>query len=409
MLIIIIIISIIIAGIYTLLLKKCEPLIQEEISTILISIFCIYGYLMEELSRVIDKVTASLELDFEDGLLLMESRNLQVIGALADNVRKRTVGDRVMFVTNCHINYSNICTSKCKFCAYFREEGQNGAFTLTMEEIMEKAEKAILMGATELHIVGSLNPVLPFEYYEELLLKLHEKYPAISLKAYTAVEIAHLSKISGMDVKEVLMRLKKAGLTGLPGGGGEIFNEKTRKEVCPDKISGKMWLEIMETAHSLGIKSNATMLYGHIETYHDIVDHILRIRELQKKTHGFQAFIPLRFHPENTYLGKNGIVKEGPTGFDDLKVIAVSRLLLNGYVNNIKSYWVMLGEKLSQIALHYGANDIDGTVMEERITHAAGGVAPEYMPKERLIHLIRNAGRIPVERTSNYSTIKEYE
>lgn len=363
---------------------------------------------MEDLSAIINKVQSSEELSFDDGLLLMKSGNLPLIGALADNVRKKTVGDQVMFVTNCHINYSNVCNSKCKFCAYFREEGQNGAFTLSINEIMEKTQKASNMGATELHIVGSLNPGLPFEYYEETLLKIHEKYPLLSLKAYTAVEIAHLSRISGMSVRDVLLRLKKAGLTGLPGGGGEIFNEKTRQRVCPDKISGKIWLKVMETAHGLGIRSNATMLYGHIETHEDIVDHILRIRELQKRTHGFQAFIPLRFHPDNTYLQKNGIVTEGATGFDDLKTIAVARLLLNGYINNIKSYWVMLGEKMSQIALSYGANDIDGTVMEERITHAAGGAAPEYMPKDRLIHLIRNAGRIPVERTSNYEIIREY-
>lgn len=364
---------------------------------------------MDELSPIIEKIHAKEDLSFEDGMLLLSSKNLPLIGALADHVRKNTVGDRVMFVTNCHINYSNVCASKCKFCAYFREEGQNGAFTLTIDEIMEKAENASKMGATELHIVGSLNPKLPFEYYEELLLRLHEKYPAMSLKAYTAVEIAHIAKTTGMDAKEVLMRLKKAGLTGLPGGGGEIFNEGTRKKVCPDKISGERWLEVMETAHTLGIKSNATMLYGHIETPQDIIDHILRIRETQKKTGGFQAFIPLKFHPDNTELQKKGIVKFGPTGFDDLKMIAVSRLLLNGYVNNIKTYWVMAGEKMAQIALHYGANDIDGTVMEERITHAAGGATPEYMPKERLIHLIRNAGRIPVERTTNYEVIREYK
>ena len=363
---------------------------------------------MDELSSIIEKIKASEDLDFEDGMHLMESGNLQVIGALADYTRKKTVGDRVMFVTNCHINYTNVCTSKCNFCAYYRQEGQKGAFTLTVDEILEKAEKASNMGATELHIVGSLNPALPFEYYEEMLSRLHQKYPAMSLKAFTAVEIAHLAKSSGMSVREVLLRLKKAGLTGLPGGGGEIFNEETRKKVCPDKITGEQWLEIMETAHSLGIKSNATMLYGHIETHSDIVDHILRLRKLQEKTKGFQAFIPLKFHPDNTELQRNGLVQYAPTGFDDLKIIAVSRLLLNGYINNIKTYWVMVGEKLAQIALHYGANDIDGTVMEERITHAAGGATPEYMPKERLIRLIRNAGRIPVERTTNYEVIKKY-
>ena len=363
---------------------------------------------MDELSPIIEKVQAGEHLDFEDGMILMSSKNLSLIGTLADRVRKTTVGDRVMFVTNCHINYTNVCTSKCKFCAYFREEGQQGGFTLTIDEIMEKAENASKMGATELHIVGSLNPKLPFEYYEELLIRLHEKYPAMSLKAFTAVEIAHLADTTGMSAKEVLMRLKRVGLTGLPGGGGEIFNEGTRKKVCPDKISADRWLEVMETAHGLGIKSNATMLYGHIETDRDIVDHILRIRKTQKKTHGFQAFIPLKFHPDNTELQKNGLVKFGPTGYDDLKIIAISRLLLNGYVNNIKTYWVMAGEKLAQIALHFGANDIDGTVMEERITHAAGGATPEFMSKERLIYLIRNAGRIPVERTTNYEVIREY-
>ncbi len=363
---------------------------------------------MDEFSMIIEKIQSSKDLGFEDGMLLMNSKNLSLIGALADYVRKKTVGDRVMFVTNCHINYTNVCTSKCRFCAYFREEGKKGAFTLTIDEIMKKAEKAESMGATELHIVGSLNPKLPFEYYEDVLSRLHEKYPAVSLKAYTAVEIAHLAETTGMSAKEVLLRLKKAGLTSLPGGGGEIFDEETRKKLCPDKISGEQWLKVMETAHSLGIKSNATMLYGHIESPSDIVDHILRIRKLQKKTKGFQAFIPLSFHPDNTELQKNNMVRFGPTGFDDLKIIALSRLLLNCYVNNIKTYWVMVGEKLAQIALHYGANDIDGTVMEECITHAAGATTAEYMPKKRIVHLIKNAGRIPVERTANYEVIKEY-
>jgi aminodeoxyfutalosine synthase len=363
---------------------------------------------MEELTAIVEKVQSSQELDFDDGLSLMGSRNLSLIGALADYVRKKTVGDRVMFVTNCHINYTNICASKCRFCAYFREHGQEGAFTLGVDEILEKASKALDMGATELHIVGSLNPDLPFEYYEELVSRLHEKYPMLTLKAFTAVEIDHLSQISGMRVRDVLIRLKKAGLSALPGGGAEIFNEETRKKLCPHKISGERWLEVMEIAHRVGVMSNATMLYGHIETHADIVDHILRIRRLQKKTGGFQAFIPLRFHPDNTDLQKTGEVVSGQTGYDDLKIIAVSRLLLSGHINNIKTYWVMVGEKLAQTALHYGANDIHGTVMEERITQAAGGDAPGYIPKERLIHLIKNAGRIPVERTTNYEMIKEY-
>jgi len=362
-----------------------------------------------ELEDVIERVYASRELDFEDGLRLMESDNLSLIGYLADYVRKRTVGDRVMFVANRHINYTNVCISKCKFCAYYRDEGEEGAFTLSLEEIMSKAEEANALGATELHIVGSLNPKLALEFFEEMLSSLHQKYPHMTLQALTAVEIAYLAQISGLSIKEVLLRLRKAGLASLPGGGAEVFSEKIRSMLCPNKISGEGWLEVMETAHKLGIKSNATMLYGHIEKPGDLVDHILRIKALQKKTNGFMSFIPLSFHPSSTELYKRGVVSHGPTGFDDLRIIAISRLLLNGYVNNIKTFWVMVGEKIAQVALSYGANDIDGTVMEEHITHAAGAHTSEYLPKERIIRLIRNAGRIPVERTTNYEIVKVYD
>ncbi len=355
--------------------------------------------------EVAEKVVAGEELGFEDGLVLMESGNLPFLGVLADFVRRERVGDRVMFVTNRHINYTNVCVSKCKFCAYYRDEGAPGAFTLSREEIMERVEEARGMGVTELHIVGSLNPGIPFEFYEEMLREIRDRYPGMTLQAFTAVEISFFAQQTGMSVREVLERLRDAGLTSLPGGGAEIFNPHVRERVCPNKISGERWLEVMETAHRMGIRSNATMLYGHLESPGDIVDHILRLRDLQKKTGGFQSFIPLSFHPQNTQLES---FVQGPTGFDDLKVIAVSRLLLRGWIDNIKTFWIMVGEKLAQVSLFYGANDLDGTVVEEKITHAAGAKTSEYLPREKIIRLIRGAGRIPVERTTNYEIVRIY-
>jgi aminodeoxyfutalosine synthase len=358
---------------------------------------------------VAEKALAGEALDRKDGLALMESKNLLLLGAVADELRRRTVGDRVTFVVNRHINYSNVCVSKCDFCAFYREEGAPGAYTMSMEEILERVKGSIDLGITELHIVGSLHPDLPFEFYEEMMREIKSRFPRIHLQAFTAAEIAYFSRISGNSVREVLERLMAAGLDSMPGGGAEIFNEALRRRVCPNKVSGEGWLEVMKTAHSLGMKTNATMLYGHVETLEDRVDHLLRLREAQKESGGFQAFIPLSFHPKNTKLMEEGIVTEGPSGFDDLRTHAVSRILLGDAIPNIRAFWIMLGKKLAQVALHYGVNDLDGTVVEERITHAAGATTEEYLSREEIIRMIREAGRVPAQRTTTHEVLRVFE
>ncbi|CAD7774347.1 FO synthase subunit 2 [Candidatus Methanoperedenaceae archaeon GB37] len=358
-----------------------------------------------ELEPLIDKVLGDRPLDFEDGLMVLESKNLSLLGALADHITLQRRGERVFFAVNRHINYTNICDSKCNFCAYYREEGDIDAYTMSLSEILGLADEASRMGARELHIVGALNPSLPLSFFEEMLEEIHARYPEMGIKAFTAVEIAYMAEREGVSTREVLLRLKRAGLTCMPGGGAEILGERVRERLCPEKISGEEWLSIMEEAHSIGIPSNATILYGHIETYSDIVDHLLRLRDLQRRTHGFQAFIPLSFHPEKT--GLKGV--RGSTGFDDLKIIILSRLIFAGEIDNIKAYWVTLGPKLAGIALRNGANDLEGTIIEERITHAAGARTPTSLSKEDLINIIRDAGRVPVERTSTYETVKVYD
>jgi aminodeoxyfutalosine synthase len=362
----------------------------------------------DEISDVVEKALGGEKLNRRDGIALMRSDNLPLIGALADDLRRRRVGDVVTFTVNRHINYTNICVSKCAFCAFYRDKDHPEAYTMTMEDILKRVEDSVNSGITELHIVGSHHPDLPFEFYEDMIRRIKERYPHIHLKAFTATEIAHFSKTSGNSVREVLQRLMDAGLGSMPGGGAEVFNEELRKKLCPNKIDGEGWLKVMKTAHQLGLKTNATMLFGHIERPEDRVDHLLRLREAQEESGGFQAFIPLCFHPQNTRLLKEGLVKHGPSGFDILKTVAVSRILLNGYIDNIRAYWVMMGKKLAQIALHYGANDLDGTVMEERITHAAGATTEECISKDELIRLIREAGRVPAQRTTTYDIIEVF-
>ncbi len=362
-----------------------------------------------DMGGVAEKALSGEELNKKDGYALVRSDNLLLLGALADRLRSKSVGDIVTFVANRHINYTNVCTSKCAFCAFYRDEHDQDAYTLSLDEIMKKVREAGALNVTELHIVGSHHPELPFEFYEDMLREIKREHPRLHIKAFTAAEIKYFSEISDNSVKEVLQRLINAGLGSLPGGGAEIFNEGLRKRLCPNKVSGEEWIKIMKTAHLLGLKSNATMLFGHIETLEDRVDHMLRLREAQKDSNGFQAFIPLVFHPQNTHLLKMGLVKAQATGFDILKTLAVARILLNGHINNIRAYWVMTGKKLAQISLSYGVNDLDGTVVEERIAHAAGASTGGYTPKEELIKLIREAGKIPAQRTTTYELIKIYD
>lgn len=355
-----------------------------------------------ELSDVYHKVRDNQRLTHGDGLRLYLSNDILAIAHMANMVRERKNGDTAYYVVNVHINYSNICKNKCRFCAFSRRNPEDeGAYEMTMEEIMERAKRVRLLGATEIHIVGGAHPTWPFKRYLEMIGKLHDAFPHVHLQAFTAVEIAHMAEMEHLDVREVLQELKKAGLGSLPGGGAEIFSPRVRELVCPEKISAEKWLEVMRTAHGLGIRSNATMLYGHVETEAERIEHMVRLRELQDDTSGFMSFIPLAFHPANTDLSDWPLT----TGFTDLKTLAIGRLMLDNF-DHVKAFWIMLGLKLAQVSLWFGVDDIDGTVVEERITHAAGADTPQALTVEELRHLIVEAGRVPVERDTLYSVVR---
>jgi aminodeoxyfutalosine synthase len=354
---------------------------------------------MISIDSIAFKVRSGERLSDAEALFLFQSDQLAAIGELAAERNAHINGRRVFFNVNRHINYTNICRSHCRFCAFRRDPAEPGAYLLDPERIFGLAADAAAHGATEIHLVGGLHPDLPFEAYLEMLRGLKRTSPGLHLKAFTAVEIDHLCSVSGFPLPVVLEKLCQAGLDSLPGGGAEIFAEPVRARLCSDKISGSRWLEIMEQAHRSGIRSTATMLYGHIESHGDRVDHMSRLRELQDRTGGFQAFIPLLFQPGNSPLGLDVVGERG--GADDLKTIAVARLYLDNF-DNIKAYWVLLGERIAQTALAFGANDLDGTVVEERIGHEAGAGSPRGMGRDELERLIRLAGREPVERDSMY-------
>ncbi|NOZ25142.1 MAG: aminofutalosine synthase MqnE [Nitrospirae bacterium] len=347
------------------------------------------------------KILSGKRVSAEEAAALFREDDIHTLGELASAVAVRKNGRRAYFVLNRHINPTNICVNRCRFCAFSRSKGEEGSFELSIDEILEKLETST-EGIREVHIVGGLHPDRSFEYYLELLEALKAGFPDVHIKAFTAVEVDYLSGISGLSLRETLLRLKDSGLDAMPGGGAEIFSDSIRKKLCPEKIPAQRWLEVHRTAHRCGIKTNATMLYGHFESYDDRVEHLMKLRELQDETGGFQAFIPLSYHSRNTEMGG-----QSPSGIDDLKTVAVSRIVLDNF-DHIKAYWIMLGEKLSQVALLFGADDIDGTVIEEKITHAAGAMTGERLAKEQIITLIRRAGRIPVERDAFYEEIKVY-
>ena len=353
--------------------------------------------------RIKKKVTTSRRLTHADGLALFKSNDLLSLGRMAAHVARRKNGNRVYFVRNMHINPTNICVNRCTFCAFSRSKGEPGAYEMSIEDILTKARGAE-QGVREFHIVSGLHPDLPFSWYLDMLQALKKEFPKVHLKAFTAVELDYLSKLSGMDLTDTLIKLKEAGLGSLPGGGAEIFDPAVRTILCAEKISGDRWLEVIEAAHRVGLKSNATMLYGHIESYEHRVDHLLRLRDLQDRTGGFQAFIPLSFHSLNTEIKKSAYT----TGFDDLKTLAISRLMLDNF-DHIKAYWVMLGEKIAQVSLNFGVDDLDGTVVEERITKAAGGATDGGMTKDDIVRLIKQAGRTPVERDTVYNVVKVWK
>jgi aminodeoxyfutalosine synthase len=352
------------------------------------------------LEPIAPKVLAGERLSAEEGLALFESHDMLALGWLANHVREKRHGNVCYFNVNRHINPTNVCVAHCKLCAFGRSPDAPGAYTFALEEIFQRAAQGVAEGATEFHIVGGLHPDLPFDYYLDLIRGLKQRFPHVHLKAFTAVEVHYYSRLAMISLREVLVRMKEAGVDSLPGGGAEIFHPRVRRIICDHKVSGQMWLQIARTAHELGMRSNATMLYGHVETNEERVDHLLRLRELQDRTHGFQTFIPLAFHPANTPLAH----LPGPTGLDDLKTIAVSRLLLDNF-DHIKAYWIMLTPRIAQVALRFGADDLDGTVVEEKIYHDAGATTPEHLSRGELERLIRAAGRVPVERDTLYNRV----
>jgi len=354
------------------------------------------------LAPVAEKVLAGERLDREEGLLLATTDDLLGVGRMANLVRERLHGDRTYYNINRHLNPTNVCVASCKLCAFYvpwrqREDG----WTYTVEQAVEIAARDVDESVSELHIVAGLHPKLLIGYYEELFQALKRRFPWIHLKALTMVELDFLAKASRLRLEETINRLRDAGLDSCPGGGAEIFASRVREQICDHKTDGQRWLDIARTVHRAGIRSNCTMLYGHVETAADRIDHLLQLRQLQDETNGFQCLIPLAFHPENTELDHLP-----PTGGRlDLQTIAVSRLVLDN-VPHLKAYWIMLGEKVAQVALEFGANDLDGTVVDERITRAAGGTAGTGMARRKIESLIAETGRVPVLRDTLYRPIE---
>jgi len=355
------------------------------------------------LQECAEKVFNDERLSGEDGIKLINSNNIIFLGHLARMVKKRKSQNYAFFNVNKHINLTNICVSRCKFCAFSCDENDPEAYAMTVDEAVNNALEAKPKGITELHVVSGLHPTLPFDHYVSVIKALKEALPEVHIKAFTAVEIDYFSKISGLSVLEVLNTLKDVGLGSLPGGGAEILNSRVRSQVCSKKASADEWLDIMRTAHSIGLKTNATMLYGHIETNEERIDHLIELRKLQDETGGFQAFIPLSFHPLNTELPD----LKKPSAFEMLKMHAISRLMLDNF-DHIKAFWIMTGLKTSQLSLEFGADDLDGTVIEEKITHSAGGTTDQYVEKAKLIEMIKEMGKIPVERDTVYNKLHVY-
>ncbi len=350
---------------------------------------------------ILDKVKSGERLSYEDGVRLYRSPDLLAVGYMANIVRERMHGNVTYFNVNRHINPTDVCVASCKLCAFGKKSKDPTAYTMSLEEIWHRAGLGYTEAITEFHIVGGLHPELTVDWFCEMLRGLKQRFPNVHLKAFTMVEIAYFAKRFKMPVEEVLRRLKEAGMDSMPGGGAEIFNERVRRIICDHKIDGGEWLNIARIAHKMGIKSNCTMLYGHIENEEDRADHLVKLREVQDETGGFVTYIPLAFHPDNTALEHVGRT----TGFMDLKNIAVARLMLDN-IPHIKAYWVMMTPKIAQVAQRFGANDIDGTVVEERIYHDAGSDVVQGLRRGELLRLIREAGREPVERDTAYRRVE---
>ncbi|ODS43046.1 MAG: dehypoxanthine futalosine cyclase [Candidatus Altiarchaeales archaeon IMC4] len=355
-----------------------------------------------EAGHILEKAASGVT--FKDAVDLLEY-DLNTIGAAADHLRQKAVGDLVTFVIDTTINYTNVCTSGCKFCAYYRRAGDKDAYVLNIDEILEKVSNAAKLGATQVLIQGGLNPDLPIEYYEDVIKTVRDKFPNVQRHFFSAPEISFIAKTSGSSVKETLERLIDAGLQSIPGGGAELLDDDIRKKISPNKISWGQWKRVMITAHKLGLKTSATMVYGFGESKKTRIKHILRLREIQEKTEGFTAFIPWSFQPEHTELYDEGPPATG--GIDYLEVIALSRILLAGAIDNIQCSWLTEGAKLGQVALFYGANDFSGTIIEENVVKAAG-VNSTPMPAQEIVRLINESGRPAAQRDTLYKIVKSY-
>jgi len=356
------------------------------------------------LKRILAMVESGDRLDFDDGVALYRSPDLLAVGYMANLVRERLHGSYTYFNVNRHINPTDVCVASCRLCAFGKKAKDPKAYTMSLEQVWETAGRGWSEAVTEFHIVGGLHPELTLEWYCTMLRGLKERFPKVHLKAFTMVEVAYLARREKLTFAQVLQRLKDAGVESQPGGGAEIFSERVRRIICDHKIDGDEWLEVARISHRLGLRSNCTMLYGHIETGEDRVDHLIRLRELQDETGGFVTFIPLAFHPDNTPLQHI----PWTTGFDDIRNIAVSRLLLDN-IPHIKAYWVMMTPRVAQIAQRFGADDLDGTVVEEKIYHDAGSTVSQSLRRSELLRLIRAAGREPRERDTLYRPVERNE
>lgn len=361
----------------------------------------IAGNVQSRFAEIKEKVAAGERLNMDDGLTLYDPGvSLQELGKLANSVRERMHGNVAYFNINTHLNPTNVCIYRCRFCAFRSDLRSPKGYVMDEEQVLARGREAFENGCTEMHIVGGLHHKMGYEWYRGILQTLKDNYPTIHLKAWTPVEVGWFEFLTKKPISWILNDLREAGLGSLPGGGAEIFHSEVRDQICEHKADAHKWFEVHREAHNLGIKSNCTMLYGHLEEAYHRIDHMLRLRELQDETGGFQTFIPLAFHPENTKLDN---IKK-PTAIADLRNVAVARLMLDN-VPHIKAYWIMLGIETAQIALHYGADDIDGTVRHELIYHDAGATTPEILSVERIQQLIRETGREPVERDTIYRKI----
>ena len=357
-----------------------------------------------ELRDIYDKVVAGERISEADALRMFESKDLNAIGAIADFVRQRKVGNRASYIVNRYINYSNYCILSCQFCSFARKKRDADGFELSIDQIVDKAREALKLGITELHIVGGLHPSLPFTHYVEMLRALKTLDARLQLKCFTAIEILHLAWLGKKTVEQTLIELKAAGLESLTGGGAEIFRKEVRSAIARGKESADEYLDVHRKWHRLGGRSTCTMLYGHVESLADRVDHLRQLRALQDETHGFVGFVPLAYQPEDNDIP----VEHAPTGFDSLRTLAISRIYLDNF-DHITAYWIGLGTKLAQVALSYGADDLHGTIMEEHIFHMAGATSPQLQTEADMIKAIREARRTPVQRNTFYEAIRILE